>query len=90
MFKLAAAVMVATTTLTMPAPADASPVRDHAPVIRTEWMPCGAEDDNGCVWAARTRGNHLGRSWFANQRGRVFVIPHVMAETLIYGRITRP
>jgi hypothetical protein len=88
---LAAVVVVpAVGAIVVTAPnAHAAPL-DRPPVIRTEWMPCGTEDDNGCVWTARLRGNGFGSSFYANKHGRVFVLPHVMAETLVHGRITRP
>lgn len=58
---------------------------DQNPPIRTEWMPCGAEDARSCVWDADHRGNGLGASTYTSYKGRVWKIPHHIAHALLYG-----
>lgn len=52
---------------------------------RTEYMPCGQEGDNNCVWDAKTMGNGVGRSYFVGRDGRVWYLPHHVAHFLIFG-----
>jgi len=68
-------------------PADAA--TDQNPPIRTEWMPCGQEDDLNCVWDARERGNGEGHSFFVAKSGRQWPLPHHIAHTLVWGEPLR-
>jgi hypothetical protein len=56
----------------------------HDALPRTEWMPCGFEDETNCVWDARHRGNGEGRSFFTDKRGTVHYLPHVVAHALLH------
>lgn len=71
------------------APANAA--TDQDPPIRTEWMPCQFDEGavRNCVWDAQHEGNGLGNSFFASQKGRIWVIPHHIAHYLINGNNAR-
>ena len=63
------------------------PEHDQDPPIRTEWMPCGMEDDvvRNCVWDAKHRGNGKGNSFVAGRSARIWVLPHHIAHYLVVG-----
>jgi hypothetical protein len=51
---------------------------------RTEYMPCGAEDDNNCIWDAKHMGNGEGHSYFARPDGTVLYLDHHIAHALLH------